>query len=80
MTFYGWLRIYIDEHEKPVVAKSDCKYCHGDGMESGYEGFPTPMPVYYDVCRCVWERFGHVEYFERPKPERVPFDESEIPF
>ena len=67
MTFYGWLRKYIDEHENPVLADSNCRYCHGGGMEANFEGYPMPMPVYCDVCRCVWERIAYVEYFERPE-------------
>ena len=78
MAFIPWLEKYIEDHENPVMADSNCRYCDGGGMEADYEGYPTSMPVYWHVCRCVWERLVYVEYFERPEVKQVYSDD--IPF
>ena len=52
-----------------IIADPNCYYCKGEGMEADYEGYPTPMPVYWWPCRCVEKRWCNtVEYFERYPP------------
>ena len=73
MTMYK----FVDENAE-ALARKDCRFCHGKGVEADYEGYPTPMPVYWHTCRCIWERVAYVEYFERPKVEQIY--SSDIPF
>ena len=58
-----------------ILADKDCYYCKGDGMEADYEGYPTPMPVYWWPCRCVEAKWTNkVEYFERQEGTQADYD------
>ena len=67
MSYTYWLEFFIDENPDHSLADKDCRYCEGSGREYEYAGDPQSMPVYWQVCGCVYSRVAYVEYYEHPE-------------